>query len=282
MPQKVVRGEWFALVNLTLLLAALPLLSPSLLALEPITGKVTVSGTPVPGANIIVQQDQKKWSAVTDAKGEFRVDGVGAGPFTISSEMFGFDKTSKEILSDSGRTGIELSLSFQKLAQARPARPAAGGARGASRRAGPGAGFQRMTLQQNSAEAALNQAFDQALSPEPPPQAGDASESYLVQGSVSSTLDRTDMWRMGPMMDGERPGSSFGTGARSRHPDWRISGRWCARRRRRPRWWRPGNGRPGNGRPRGRRRLWRARRFRRTGRPARCRQPHARAARPVT
>ena len=122
--------------------------------------------------------------------------------------MFGFNKASKDILSDSDRTGIDMPLNFLKLAEHRQTAPAAARASG---QAG-GASYQRLTLEQNGM-AAINQAFDAAMSPDTLSQAGGASESYLVQGSVTGVLNRTEMWRMGPMFEGGPPQEGgFGEG----------------------------------------------------------------------
>ena len=156
------------------LLALLAILVPLALAAEDgavqgLSGKVVYRGKPVPGAVVTAKQGGTQWSTATDEAGAFRIPEAGPGPVEVEVRMFGFAPLRRTV-QDSERGRLELALAMP--AAVRPGAPS--GANGAG---------------QTSVES-LEAQISSALQPVPAAavEPSDASESFLVQGSLSRGL----------------------------------------------------------------------------------------------
>ncbi len=151
-------------------------------------GKVVYRGRPVPGAVVTVRQGEKQFTVVTDEAGVFVVKGAGAGAAEVEVRMFGFEPL-KRTVQEGGRDRLELALSIPALRNG-----AAGPAEGAGQ----------------TAVETLETQISRALQPSAVTGAdsSDASESFLVQGSLSRGLQEAgrpgcfEFGFAGPMMAG--------------------------------------------------------------------------------
>lgn len=165
-----------------------------------VAGRVTFRGKPVPGAAVTVRQEGRQWTAASDEAGRFEVAGVPEGAVEVEARLFGFELT-RRTASGAERGRVEIALTM-------PAYAAASAQTGT---AGESAGEQWETQINGFQSQAMAAGVD----------VGDASESYLVQGSLSRGLQeagRPGFFEFGfaaPMMagmlgPGGMPGGLFG------------------------------------------------------------------------
>jgi hypothetical protein len=72
-------------------------LCASLLLATEYHGTVKSGGLPIPGAAVTATQGDKKSTTTTDEEGSYTFADLPDGAWTITVEMFGFDKTSREV-----------------------------------------------------------------------------------------------------------------------------------------------------------------------------------------
>ncbi len=172
-----------------LLICLLPLLVGAWEDAPPgvVAGRVTFRGKPVPGAAVTVRQEGRQWTAASDEAGRFEVAGVPEGAVEVEARLFGFELT-RRTASGAERGRVEIALTM-------PAYAAASAQAGT---AGESAGEQWETQINGFQSQAMAASVD----------VGDASESYLVQGSLSRGLQeagRPGFFEFGfaaPMMAG--------------------------------------------------------------------------------
>ncbi len=165
------------------------------------SGRVLSGGAPLPGAVITAKQGTQSWSTVTDEAGRFTLENLPAGPLNVEVQQFGFQPLRREVKIEERSAPLDLALTL------RPYRPAGLG-RGTLAAGGPG---QRIQAADNTAETQVAQALEQSSVVAPQAAAGeggDASESFLVQGSLSRGLQQQD----NPNMMAFGPGGMMGEG----------------------------------------------------------------------
>jgi len=154
-----------------------------------VAGRVVYRGKPVPGAVVTVRQQGRQWQTVTDEQGRFAVAEVGEGPVEVEARLFGFE-LARRTVAGAERARVEIAMTI-------PA-PGAGQTAGESILSGTAAGG----TWEGQVSAALEPAAPVSADP------GEASESFLVQGSLSRGLQeagRPGFFEFGfgaPMMAG--------------------------------------------------------------------------------
>ncbi|MSV36000.1 MAG: carboxypeptidase regulatory-like domain-containing protein [Bryobacterales bacterium] len=181
----------FKELNLTLPVLVALFVSGSLAWAQ--TGSVKSQGQPVPGAVVRAEQGDRVLSALTDANGEFKLDKMPAGAWTIDVSMFGFAQGHREVQIGANPVKLDFTLEIGTSRTAFGARGglgsrtaiANGGDRGELSVSGPSAasGGPAPGGQPEAAGAAPADvsALQQA-------NAGGANESFLVNGSLSTGL----------------------------------------------------------------------------------------------
>lgn len=163
-----------------------------------VAGRVVFRGKPVPGAVVTVRQQDRQWQAITDEQGRFSVGEVPDGAVEVEARLFGFDLARRTAVG-AERARVEITLTMPALAAASSA----------------GDGALTGTATSETWEAQVSR----ALEPQPlvNGNASDASESFLVQGSLSRGLQeagRPGFFEFGfaaPMMAGMLgPGGAAG------------------------------------------------------------------------
>lgn len=153
-----------------------------------VSGRVVHRGKPVPGAVVTVRQQDKQWQTVTDEEGRFSVPDVPEGAVEIEARLFGFD-LARRTVSGAERGHIEVAMSI-------PAPAAASSGGGVL--SGISGGETTEIQNGRTLEPAAPMNIDSS----------DASESFLVQGSLSRGLQeagRPGFFEFGfaaPMMAG--------------------------------------------------------------------------------
>jgi len=154
-----------------------------------VSGRVVYRGKPVPGAVVTVRQEGRQWSTTTDEQGRFTVADAPEGVVEVEARLFGFD-LARRTVQGTERASVEITLAI-------PA-PAA-----ASSSAESMTGEQTATEQWEAPNGrTLGLAAPVSV------DASEASESFLVQGSLSRGLQeagRPGFFEFGfaaPMMAG--------------------------------------------------------------------------------
>ncbi len=141
------------------------------------TGQVRSGGVPIPGATISATHGTTSLTTSTDESGHYRLDNLTAGRWMFEVRMPGFQTASREIEVAAGGLIETWMLELAPRPAARPPQ-----ARG-------GQGFQRLAVSpgEDPVESVLAAA---APAPDftPPPQAGNANEAFLLNGSLSAGL----------------------------------------------------------------------------------------------
>ena len=187
----------FAPVLLCALTASLAAAGPS--------GSVQSGGQAIPGAQVTAVQGETERTVYTDEQGRYGFDDLGDGEWTVRVEMFGFAPV------EQAWRGSDAPLDWRIELESAP--PPEVPRRLAQRLAAPGGAgrgrFQRVAVNVADQVAAMEaQAFNtQGLESEQLIQS--ASESYLVNGSVSRGLDAPPM---APGFGRGRPGGPGGIG----------------------------------------------------------------------
>jgi hypothetical protein len=200
-------------LTLTALAAILAIGQP----MTPHTGIVRAGAIPIPGAVVTAQADGARVSTVTDENGAYRFSGLSAGKWKIEVRMTGFQTSTREIDVAPGAAPTPWTLDIRPRAVAASGGPPQRGPGGfGPRAAGPGAGagpggrgFQRVAVNQDQGQAAVDAAIDNI--PPPPttgqdPTSGNANESFLLNGSLSAGLET------GLQRAGDFGGGPFGGG----------------------------------------------------------------------
>ena len=179
-----------------------------LLAATEHVGQVTFTGVPVPGAMVTVSLGDKQIITFTNQDGAYRFADLPDGTWTMRVEMRGFAPLSKDVAVAQGAQAAvwELSLlPFEEITKGlpppRPQAPAStpppasasngsNGSRPAARTPAAGAapaaaqpGFQRAGVAQQQRPPA---AAAPAAAPDPPADANQANDGFLINGSVNN------------------------------------------------------------------------------------------------
>lgn len=164
------------------------------------TGRVTAQGKAIPGAAVTVRAGSQSWTTASDEQGRFSMEGLPAGALTVEVRMFGFQPVTKTVKPEERAAPLEVPLVLRAMRPAGRLTPGGGAA-------APAAAQMTSTI-----EAQVTRSLEEtpALAVAAP-ESGDASEAFLVQGSLSRGLqqqDRPDMMEFGGM--GERGGMMGG------------------------------------------------------------------------
>ncbi|MGA3188641.1 MAG: carboxypeptidase-like regulatory domain-containing protein, partial [Bryobacteraceae bacterium] len=155
------------------------------------SGVVTASNQPIPGATVKATQGEKALTTLTDDHGAYQIDGMTAGNWVVTVEMFGFTTARKEVTIGATPSKIDFTLALRDRSQF---------TRG---RGGQGQGAQ-------AGEDADAPTIDMSAAPEAPlgvAPAGGADQSLLAQGSMSTGVQANG----GDFQNGDGPGG-FGRG----------------------------------------------------------------------
>lgn len=158
------------------------------------SGVVKAENQPVPGATVKATQGDKALSTLTDDTGAYQLDGMVAGSWIMTVEMFGFTTARKEVTIGATPSKIDFAMTLRDRSQF-------------GRGPGGGRGGQPA---EGEAEAPT---IDMSAAPEAAAAAGasGADQSLMAQGSMSNGVQATagDM-RPDEGMGG--PGGGFGRG----------------------------------------------------------------------
>jgi hypothetical protein len=156
-------------------------------ALSAHAGRVVFNSLPVPGAVIVYSKDSERKTTSTDERGEYRVEGLGAGTWRMSVEISGFRTAAREVtLPDPNPARWELTLlTIEDLRH--PTAPAQD-ARGSP--AAPAAAAAALPAVAPAAAATSERATASPVrgGAAPPTEAdpSSANEGFLINGSVSN------------------------------------------------------------------------------------------------
>src|SRR5579864_8310085 len=139
------------------------------------TGVVKAENQPIPGATVKATQGDKALSTLTDDTGAYQLDGMTAGAWILTVEMFGFTTARKEVTIGATPSKIDFTLTLRDRSQF-------------GRGPGGGRGGPASQGTQGDAETPT---LDLSAAPEAPPgvsapAADAANESLLAQGSMSA------------------------------------------------------------------------------------------------
>jgi trimeric autotransporter adhesin len=195
-------------------------LAAGLLQAVEFSGMVRAGSQPIPGATVTAKLNDKTLTTTTDETGHYRFADLPAGAWKFTVEVFGFTPARADVTMGPDASVKDWTLELKPMAVAR--RPGGPG--------GPGgrAGFQNMNLTQsaNATELATMIAGGQTAEGgnQQAGATGDASDSFLVNGSLSRGLQdapqadfqmqaRMDAMRLGGGGDlGGGPGGPGGGG----------------------------------------------------------------------
>ena len=139
------------------------------------SGTVKAENQAIPGAIVKAVQGDKALSTLTDDNGAFQIDGMTAGAWIVTVEMFGFTTARKEVTIGATPSKIDFTLALRDRSQF--GRGPGGGRGGAQ-----GGDAEGPTLDMSAApEASSPGGLALAL-----PGADAANESLVAQGSMSS------------------------------------------------------------------------------------------------
>ena len=154
-----------------------------------VSGRVVYRGKPVPGAVVTVRQEGRQWSTTTDEQGRFTVAGAPEGAVEVEARLFGFD-LARRTVQGAERARVEITMMI-------PA-PAAASSSGES----------VLSAQSPTEQWEAPNGRTLGLAAPVSVDASEASESFLVQGSLSRGLQeagRPGFFEFGfaaPMMAG--------------------------------------------------------------------------------
>jgi hypothetical protein len=186
-------------------------------------GTVRSGGLAIPGATVTATQGEQKIVTTTDDSGQYTFNNLPAGAWTLQVDIFGFTPARREITVDDKPSTIEWTLDLKPLsgpepvsknvapstapattagttpspaptAKPSPPEPSRASAGRPSQRQRGGqpnsGGFQNLSLN-DTAEGQAMAAADgsRAADTGTPEAAGNATEAFLVNGSLSSGLD---------------------------------------------------------------------------------------------
>ncbi len=170
------------------------------------SGTVRSGGFPIPGATVTAAQGEQKIVTTTDDGGQYTLNNLPAGAWTLQVDIFGFTTARRQVTIDDKASSLEWTLELKPLSTsvpniqqptskiqnptsaprvraARPSQAPAGGRQNSG-------GFQNLSLN-DTAEGPAMAAGDgsRAADTVAPEAAGNANEAFLVNGSLSSGLD---------------------------------------------------------------------------------------------
>ncbi|MBI4892069.1 MAG: TonB-dependent receptor [Acidobacteria bacterium] len=184
-------------------------------AQTPVVGKVTYNGKAVPGAIVTVQANGKSFTTTTGEDGSYLVEGVPDGPAMVAARIFGFQRIERELTAAQRPARVDLPLTLQAF---NPGSQPGGRGAGANGSAAAGG--------ENSVETQVARSLESA--PAAPLEAGaEASESFLVQGSMSRGLqeaERPAFFEFGPGGPGGMMGGPGGPGGMMGGPEGAMGG----------------------------------------------------------
>ncbi len=184
------RSKWIATLVSALLVAA---------AQQP-AGVVSGSGRPLPGATVTWSSSGQTFSVATDEAGRFTLDPAPSGPVEVEIKLFGFQ--SKRVMLNPSSPG-PLAVTLDLAAYTPPQVQARTNGRATNGR------FQNAELIRNLESDITSAMASNATAQMTPVATEHSTESFLVQGSMSSGLQRVDNEMMfGP----EGPGGPDGPG----------------------------------------------------------------------
>jgi hypothetical protein len=158
-------------------------------------GQITFNGLPVPGATVTASQGERKIATTTDQQGIYRFADLADGSWSISVQMLGFAPLTRDVVIGTESTPATwelMLLSFEEIARTIPARsqsaetgiagaPSSNGATASgAQRNSPGS-FQRAEVSGTTPRAAGRPVPDEA-----PAESGNASDGFLINGSVNN------------------------------------------------------------------------------------------------
>lgn len=170
------------------------------------TGAVKFGGQPLPGATVIAIQGDHRTVTTTDESGAYEFPDLAPGNYTVEVQMFGFQTARKQLQIGPATQSSQWALELQprereprELAQ----RPQQG--------LRPQAGFRAAT------GITVNELDQLAAAPPPditPQTAENANEAFLVNGSISNSLQtgQNDFGLRGPLLGFQGPGGLAGAG----------------------------------------------------------------------
>ena len=85
-------------------------------AASDLSGRITFSGLPVPGATVTVMMGAKKAATVTDEDGAFRFSTLDDGTWTLRTEMRGFTTDVREVAVPAAASSLVVTLKMQSYA----------------------------------------------------------------------------------------------------------------------------------------------------------------------
>lgn len=167
------------------------------------TGQVTFGGLPVPGATVTATQGERTVVTTTDPQGVYRFDDLADGMWSITIEMRGFAKMTRDVVVGPDATPATwelMLLSFDEISKTIPPAPASSSERASTAAEGSappsdakpaagdtpqqtGRGFRRAQVDATSRSGAAPAAPPPA---EPPPESAQASDGFLINGSVNN------------------------------------------------------------------------------------------------
>jgi hypothetical protein len=158
-------------------------------------GQVTFNGLPVPGTTVTASQGERRIATTTDQQGIYRFADLSDGSWSISVQMLGFAPVTRDVAVGAESTPAiwELMLlSFEEIARTIPtrsqsaetgtveARSSSVAAASSAQRNNPGS-FQRAEVNATTPRAAARTVPDEA-----PADSGNASDGFLINGSVNN------------------------------------------------------------------------------------------------
>jgi Carboxypeptidase regulatory-like domain len=157
-------------------------------------GAITFRGLPVPGATVTATRDDHRIVTTSDQRGVYQFTGLAEGTWMLQIEMLGFVTMRRDVTIGGDAAPLRWELTLQKLSDlpgiasspgamataavdlpSTTARPATAPA--------PERGFQRATL---TPAAGAPTPSATPLPPEPGGDAGDASDGFVINGSVNN------------------------------------------------------------------------------------------------
>ncbi len=171
------------------------------------SGFVRSGGQPIPGATITITQQAQSQSTVSDEDGHYTFPPLAPGSWTVTVEMFGFDKltTSIDFSTAKEPENLDLQLKQSPILQRMQGQPGTPG-----QRPGAGGGFAGRSTGGN--QASIDTELDQLQNSSsnsnqaPTNTGGDSNEAFLVSGSLSPGMTQGAQADSGPDMRFGGPG----------------------------------------------------------------------------
>ena len=164
-------------------------------------GRVRSGGLPIPGATVTAQSGTARLATSTGEAGFYHFQNLAAGEWSIEVRIFGFEPARREVTINGRNALIEWELALTAAAP-----PPARNRRGRGRANGGRARFQRLAVNQTEQDRTFEELSAMPAALVTSDLSQDATESFLVTGSLSQGL-RT---RQGQGGFGRGAGFGFG------------------------------------------------------------------------